>query len=262
MRINNIGVQSTFINFSNINKSAGQNHAKKSGQQEQSYSVSISPSGKANSLIDNLMKQRQNITDSKNDLVSRTLKSGGTMESIQSQLDSYNKQINDINMQIVQLTAQFAKDKSSKSDSSTNNEPKSDDQIQTEQDSSLIGLSSDLKQMKTVSSVKSKIDGEAGSLKNEIKLDDSRGGASASKAMGLADLENKSANIEARISESLGNISGDIKSGNNIHAVKHEHSDKYKNAETNTDTAQAAAPDGTNEDQDVKSNTPDSKQTE
>jgi hypothetical protein len=238
MRINNLGVQSTFINLHSVNRTANQNTTQKSEQQDQSYTVSISSSGKASSLIDNLMKQRQNITDSKNNLVSRTLKDGGSMESIQSQLDSYDKQINDINMQIVQLTAQFSKDKTHKSDSSVNSEPKTDNQIQTERAGSLIKLSTNLGQLQTVSSAKTKIDGEAGSLQSEIRIDESRGVASSSKVEGLADLQSKSASLSARISEDLGNINDDIKAGNSIQAVKHEHSEKDKSDETNIGVTQ------------------------
>lgn len=79
MRINpNIGMQNGFLNVYRINQDLNQNSyaLKNSQQHDRKDTLSISPLGKTNSLIESLMKQKQDIIERKNELIGNTLEKG------------------------------------------------------------------------------------------------------------------------------------------------------------------------------------------
>jgi archaellum component FlaC len=225
MRIN-MNTGANLINIGYINKSSGQkSQTDKNEKQEKSYSVSISPLGKRNNLINGLMKQRQVIVENKNELINTALKNGDGMDSIKTQLENYDKLLDDIDKQLIQISTESAEQKTKKTEAANNQDTQTDEETQTESIESIIGLSSDLSQMRTVSSVKTRIDDEIGSLKTEIKLDESRGGASGLKKERLSDLEKKSSGIAAKLNENLADINEDLRSRRDTHTVRRNQSE-------------------------------------
>lgn len=243
MRINiNIGNQNNVLNISGIKKGLNKNNLMHKGvQQEQKDSVSISPLGKANSIIESLMKQKKNVTESKNKLISRTLEKGGSIESIKSQLDDFDKQLTDIDTQIAQIMAEFKKQQNDKQEDKVSKEPKTEDEIQAERFNSIISQSSSLNLTQVASSVKIGIDGEVKVLESENKLDQSRGGASASKKEHLADLQKQSANLAAKIRDGLADINEEI-ADNNAESVEYKSSETNENVELNTEKQHKTEP--------------------
>src|SRR5699024_9586970 len=112
MRANmNIVMQNNFLNVGHINQDLNQNNfaIKNSEQQERKDTVFISSLGKADSLIESLMKQKQNIIEMKNKLVGRTLEKGENIDSIKSELECFEEQLKNIDEQIAQTMAEPSK---------------------------------------------------------------------------------------------------------------------------------------------------------
>ena len=177
MRVNsNINMQSRFLNAGWLNKVQNQNSsAKKSSQESEGVVVTLSSFGKADGDIQSLMDQKQQITESKNNLIGRTLDEGLDMESIKPQLEEYETQLEAIDTQISQTISLYAKQQNEKQKGINYKTAMSEKSAETERSDSIIGLSSDLNQIKTASSVQTRIDGETRTLESEIKLDLTRG---------------------------------------------------------------------------------------
>lgn len=218
MRVNiNIDRHNNFLNAHYLNRTLNHSSsAQKSERQEQkeAVSVSISPLGKANSLVEVLMKQKQQIIENKNDLIGKTLEKGEGMDSIKSQLENYEEQLKDIDAQITQIMTEYSRQETEKQKGITYEAPKTEKGYQTELSNTILGSSSSLNQTQVVSSAKNRIDGEARVLESEIKLDGARGGASTSKKERLAELQKQSANISAQIGEDLVDVNEEIEKRN------------------------------------------------
>ena len=96
-------VQNQIFNVYRINQSAVQKNGKigdASAEKGRKDVAFISPQGKRESLIEMLMKQKMNIMEQKDSLISSAKKEGKSMESIKSQLEVYEKQLKDIEDQI------------------------------------------------------------------------------------------------------------------------------------------------------------------
>lgn len=239
MRVNmNSGMQNSLLNVRHINQGLNQNNfaIKNSGLQERKDTVSISPLGKTKSLIESLMKQKQKIIESKNELIGRTLENGGNIDSVKSQLESFEEQLKNIDEQIAQTMAEQLKQQDEDLKKMAYKKPKTEEEIQTERLNSIVSLSSSLSQAQVASSVKTKVDGESRILETEIKLDESRGGVSTSKKERLADLQKQLANLTTQINEGLIEVSEEIRESNDNQLVKPQNSETTKNSELNTGT--------------------------
>lgn len=234
MHVNmNIGMKNYLLNVNHINSQGldqKQLIIKNSELQEQKDSVTISPLGKTKGIIESLMKQKQRINESKSELIGRTLEKGDNIESIKSQLESFEEQIETIDEQIAQTLAEEIKEENEeqKKMAYKNKKPKTDEEVQAERLNSIVDLSSSLNQAQVVSSVKTNMDGEARVLEIEIKLDESRGGASDLKKERLADLEKQSANLSTDINEIFNNVSEEIKDNSDNESVNPENTETTK----------------------------------
>ncbi len=192
----NIG-QNNFLNIRRVNQSIARqlvnSNSLQSAKDEPKDIVSITPQGKAYSIIANLIKQKMNITENKNSLISDTLEKGGTLDSIQSQLKVYEEQLKNIDGQISYVMAKEIENQAEKMKLKYDKKPETKDEIQTERLASIISLSGDLEQAKTVSSVKRGVDGESRILKMEIEMD--KAYAELSKGALKAKVENKEAKL-------------------------------------------------------------------
>ncbi|MDD4627062.1 MAG: hypothetical protein PHP87_08270 [Syntrophomonas sp.] len=241
MRINpNIGMQNGFLNVYRINQDLNQNsYALKNNQQhERKDTLSISPLGKTNSLIESLMKQKQDIIERKNELIGNTLEKGINMDSIKSQLESYEEQLKTIDEQIAQIMAEQAKQQAEKQKETKDAKPKTEEETETERLNSIISLSLNIKQAQVISSVKTKVDGDARVLKSEIELDKARAGSSpsakefiANKDTRLTEMQKLSANLTVQIGDKLVEVNEEIKKNGNNQTVKLEKPNTTENSE-------------------------------
>lgn len=236
MRVNmNIGMGNNILNVRNINQSLNDNKyfIKNIESSSQEDTVSISPLGKAKSLIQFLMKQKQKIYESKDELITKTLEEGRNIDSIELQLKHFEEQLKDIDEQITQTMSEeitkALEEKSKQKDENFKNmmyeNPKTEEEIQTERLNSIVSLSSNLNQAQALSSNKTKLDGESRILEIEIKLDESRGGASKYKKERLDKLQKQSKNLNTKINKEFIKLNEEIKDNNDYQA-------KIENSET------------------------------
>lgn len=223
MDVNFNAGQTNLLNSHRINQSIATHSSHDSSNRlfkaERTDRISISPQGKKNSLLDNLMKQKMSITEQKNSLIHSTLEKGGTLDTIQSQIAHYDEQLKTIDDQITKLTASELKKKAEKAKNQEDSKPKTEEEIQKERLTAVVSLAENLQQTKTIRSVQSKVNGEARVLKSEIELDHMHSGSSpgatemiAKKEERLASLEQKSMSLSSEVSNRQSDV-GDKKLG-------------------------------------------------
>lgn len=226
-----LGVQqSGFANAHRINRSSmtrngnsGQEQLSKAGRRD---SVTISPGGKRNSMLEDLMKQKTNITDRKNSLISSTLENGGTLDTIKSQLENYDEQMKTIDDQIVEMMAKEIEKQTEGLKKQEDSKPKTEEEVQSDRLANITNLSSDLKQTQVISSVQARADGGARVLESEIALDKAHGGSApgskgliSKKEATLAGMQKRSRDLTSQISEKLSDIVEKISDSNRPQAI-------------------------------------------
>lgn len=236
----NIAMHNDFLNASTINRGFHELNFAVKGNEEQKGierkdTVSISPLGKAKSLIESLVKQKEKIIENKNELIGRTLENGGNMDSIKTKLEAFEEQVQNIDNQIAQITSDQLKQQAEEQKKAAYKKPKTEEEVQTERLHSMVSMSSSLDQAKVVSSVKTKVDGETKVLQIEIKLDASRRGASMSKYERLADLKNKSSDLSIQVGENLGKVYEEIKDVNDHPLTEPKYSETIKNKDLDSE---------------------------
>lgn len=208
--------QSNIMNVHRINQSITARNGNRGSAQlskaERRDSVTISPGGKRNHLLEQLIKQKATITDQKNSLISSTLENGGTLDTIKAQLENYDEQMKSVDEQIAELMAKETEKQTEALKKQEESTPKTEEEIQSKRLSNITSLSSDLEQAKVISSVQTQVDGGARALKAEIELDKSRAstpGATeliAKKEATLFDVQEKSLDLTSQISEKISDI--------------------------------------------------------
>ena len=146
------------------------------------------------------------------------------METIQSQLDSYDEQIKNIDKQISEITAQQVKGEIEKQHSKVqDNHLKTKEDIQSRKLANITKMSMSLDKIDTIDAVKTKVDGNIDVLKSEIKVDKIRAeGMTGSmesiekKEDLLSEMETQSLDLIEGIGEKLSNISKIIDENNNL----------------------------------------------
>ncbi|AFS77140.1 hypothetical protein Curi_c00590 [Gottschalkia acidurici 9a] len=138
---------------------------------------------KVNNVIENLMKQKENLTERKSDMVTNMLEKDMDISYINEMTKGIEEQLKDIDKQIAKL--QFEEQQKNIGIDKENEEEKKDKKIHnysnnTDNDISdqnmsyLISASSDLQDLKVMSSLKDKAKGSISVLEKEIELDESR----------------------------------------------------------------------------------------
>lgn len=175
-------VQSAAPNFNAVNNSIKkQINTTSSSKNNKSHDrISISPQSKMMNIIENLSKQKENIIESRNKLVTTTIENGGDIKNIKDQLKLYAKQLQDIDKQIADIKAQQTKsvfDKNKKEDKTTHkidNEHKTDAELEIEELSTIANISDNVKYSKKASSIKDNAEGEIRVKKTELNLEQLR----------------------------------------------------------------------------------------
>jgi len=209
IQINNL-FQSYQINRSAANK-AGVSNTGSSGE-ERRDTFTLSAKGGTMNLINNLMKQKMEITDRKNSLIASTIEKGSSMETIKSQLEDYDEQLENIDVQISQAMARELEKKEDKE--KADDEPKTREELQNERLTDVVTLSGDVRNVDMLDSVKTKVDGRIKILESEISLDNGRRGAAAFKKEELSELKKKSAELASDIGSRMVDITEEIDENN------------------------------------------------
>lgn len=135
-----------------------------------------------NSILENLMKQKEKLTESKTNLIEKSLEKGNDPISIKEKLEVIDKQIEEIDKRInnikleEQRKALGTEDKSKKREDSkqkANSDFNKDEQKDSSMDG-ILDISVNFSKAKTLSSQKNTMISDSNILETEIKLDRGR----------------------------------------------------------------------------------------
>lgn len=170
--------RNSFYNVQSYNNQAAAKNSiplranEKNGRRD---TANISPMQRANSMIEAIRKQKQNIVENKNQLVKNTMEAGKDIETIKPQLDSYNELLQTLDEQIVGIMTAVAQQKSAdtekqleKVEASKDDEPKTEEELETKRLSNIASATDSLKQSEVVSSSKRRAVGEARVKQTEV----------------------------------------------------------------------------------------------
>lgn len=150
--------------------------------------VQLNPMRQAQSMLDHLMEQKQNLIEQKNQLVADTLAAGGDMDSIRALVSLYEEQISNIDVQISQTMKDMVEEQLEKEEEKEEKEPETKEELQIRQLNNLSSVSMDYERVNQIHSAHEEKKREASILETEIKLDSSRGGVSQGKKDRLAEV--------------------------------------------------------------------------
>ena len=219
--------RNTLINVHRVNQSLARQSGASNGEDRRLNrdTVTISPQGKAASLIENLTKQKMAITERKDQFLASAVEEGQSMEAIQSQLDSYDEQIKNIDKQIAEITAkQMQEDAEKKQPKVQDNQPKTEEDIQNQKLANITELSMSLDKINTIDSIKTQVDGDIGVLESEIELDKMRATGSLEqiekKEALLSDMKAQSLDLTSDIGQELSEASKIIDKNNDLASMQ------------------------------------------
>lgn len=201
MMIGRIGTQNTGVNAAAINQSVSHKNKEIFGktQQEEKIQAIISPVGKKQNMIQQLMKQKQELTERMHSLSADAAENG---LDIKDQMKQYEKQMESLDEQIAQLQTQRdeEKDKEKEQTPGIYEKPKTKAEIETERFENILNLSGGIEKATTIEAVKNQIDGRTNVLKAEIKTGN---GNIEAKIAEVSELETKSADLSSQIGENI-----------------------------------------------------------
>ena len=213
MRLAGFGANNGIFNAAAINQKVSRlnnDNATQAGlaiQQTNRDSVFISGQGKKQSIIQQLMNQKQLIQESKDAEMKRGLEEGYIN---QDKIDEYDEQLKMLDKQIAEAAAkQFEEGGEEKdSDLTVNNKVMSREEYEQRKMMDIVDMYSGVEQAETVSSGKVKIDGEASVLKAEIKSDGAK--ALESKLARVKAIEARSSDLSEQIGDRIADINENI----------------------------------------------------
>lgn len=209
---NKIGKTENNINDSN--KQNGQINKKNDRD-----TVLISAQGRKQSIIEQLMKQKQDIIERKNEVKISADEKG---YDVTEQLKAYEEQIKQIDEQISKIQSEEANESNdNKIDlkSTYKQEQKTEEEIQNENLTKIsnIAISNELTEI--VSNVKNQIDNRVNILETELKLDASRGLFSEEKIEEISELKAQSSSVSNDIGEMVNDTNKSLNEINNEYNI-------------------------------------------
>ena len=201
-------------NINDSNKQNGQINKKNDRD-----TVLISAQGRKQSIIEQLMKQKQDIIERKNEVKISADEKG---YDVTEQLKAYEEQIKQIDEQISQIQSEEANESNdNKIDlkSTYKQEQKTEEEIQNENLTKIsnIAISNELTEI--VSNVKNQIDNRVNILETELKLDASRGLFSEEKIEEVSELKAQSSSVSNDIGEMVNDINKSLNEINNEYNI-------------------------------------------
>lgn len=213
MNISTLSSNAGGLNIQSINRSAAKKNEVLNGikaETPRTDVAAISSVGKKQSMIEQLMKQKEYLQERKQSLIDSATENGTT--DLDQQLKEYEQQMKDIDDQITKLQTEDNEKK--ESDDTTGRiyeEPKTKEEVQTDQLNGLTALSSGTDLTEVLSSVKGKLDGQITVMTAEVH---SMNGSTESKLEKISELKSRSQKISSDIAEKLGDSLDYISSRN------------------------------------------------
>ena len=229
---NSLSNYNSVINSSDVNRSIankiGKTENNINGSNKQNGQINkrndrdtvlISAQGRKQSIIEQLMKQKQDIIERKNEVKISADEKG---YDVTEQLKAYEEQIKQIDEQISQIQSEEANESNdNKIDlkSTYKQEQKTEEEIQNENLTKIsnIAISNELTEI--VSNVKNQIDNRVNILETELKLDASRGLFSEEKIEEISELKAQSSSVSNDIGEMVNDTNKSLNEINNEYNI-------------------------------------------
>lgn len=159
---------------------------RKDGQERREDRVQISPANQMQSQLDFLMERKQELIERKNEVMA----SGADWDSIKSIVAMYEEQISNVETEISQTMKQMVEEQLEKAEEEKKEgkDPETKEEQQMQYLNNISNSSMDYKQASQVHKAHDQKERDASVMSMEVKLDDSRGGASQGKRERLADV--------------------------------------------------------------------------
>lgn len=228
MFIGKIEGQNAVLNVAAINRSVSGSSQSVQGENQRPVlgdRVNVSAKGKKQSLMEQLMKQKELIQESKRAAIDSAAENG--TGSISQQIDEYDQQLKELDEQIAQLQAEQVEEDTKKveeGETGIYDKPTSKD-LQMETLNGITELSTASDQAEVISSVQNKIDGRVRVLESEIE---SGIGNMETKIEDVSELKNKSQELASVITDKL----SDINDNSNVAVT--EKQEEVSNSEENS----------------------------
>ncbi|WP_077613215.1 hypothetical protein [Clostridium sp. Marseille-P2415] len=255
MYIGKLAGQSSGLDVNAINRTAANKHEALYGKKDEKENkdvVTISPAGKNQSLIEQLMKQKDFLQERKQSLLDSAAENGSG--DFDMQLKEYEKQLKDLDEQITQLQTEQAEDTEPEDNTGKIYEkPKTKEEAQMDQLNDIAAVSSGSDQAEVITSAKNQVDGRIRVLSAEIN---SGHGNTESKIEQVAELESRSQKLSSQIAEKLGETNDSISESNDSVVENAAASDEAANKATirlepESETLSDAIPEDKEEDTDT-----------
>lgn len=163
-----------------------QSGKRKDGQERREDRVQISSNNWMQERLGQLMERKQDLIERKNELIA----SGGDWDSIKAMVAFYEEQISNVETEISQTMKEMVEEQLEKAEEEKKNEkePETKEEQQMQYLNNLSNASMDYKQVSQVHKAHDQKKRDASVMSMEVKLDDSRGGASKGKREHLGEV--------------------------------------------------------------------------
>lgn len=203
MYIGTLNASPRGLNIQSINQSAAiKNEALNGIKADRSKTdiIAVSPMGKKQSMIEQLMKQKESLQERKESLMNSAAENGTS--GLDLQLKEYEQQMKDIDQQILQLQSKDKDDKETEDNTGKIYEkPKTKEEMEKDQLDDLTALTNGTDHAEVITSVKNQIDGQIKVWSAEVH---SINGSTASKLEKISQLESQSKKLSSEIAQKLG----------------------------------------------------------
>ncbi len=165
--------QHSVLNIGSINRSIQHqaNQTKPNAQRNNQDRVSISPQGRMMQMIEQLQKQKDTITQRKNDLISQSTESGLDADTIKAMSDVYEQQIKDIDKQISDLYAQQTQESTKQNEKEKpKQKAETKEEAQMQKMHTIANIANDVTQMEQVSALQEQTKQEIDIQNSEIHM--------------------------------------------------------------------------------------------
>lgn len=217
--------------------------------------VTISPQGRMMQMIDQLNKQKETITQRKNELMSQSTENGMDADTIKAMTDVYEQQIKEIDKQISDLYAQQTKEatKQNKKDK-PKQKAETKEEAQMQKMNIIVNVSNDVTQMEQISALQEQTEGEIHIQQGEIDTSELRidnleskkiinpdinvadlitneKNAIADKKQNIADLQSKISDLSQTYGDILHETTAELAENNHTQNDNPEHTEETKTEE-------------------------------
>lgn len=212
--------QKNMLNVASVNRSiAHQNEALTGKEHKDQDTLALSPGGRKQSMLETLMKQRQDLVDAK-----RKVTEDAKGVELKNRLEAYDKQIASLDEMIAQLQAQ--QEEEPKESSGIYERPKTEQQAQAQKSKQLMDIAAASDAVQTLSGLRIQMVGRANVLDAELKT--KYNADPVAKAQESAELRGKATQIGNRMMQTLHDVTDTVEEMNGSTVDKEEEKEADK----------------------------------